>query len=89
MQRFKWTAIAVAVGVMGCGSAPDSRRVEVASGTVIRNVTVVDTRTGQTARAQSVVFDKGTIQQVLPDAAVTVGGGVRVVDGSVCVCMSR
>lgn len=54
----------------------------VTSGTVIRDVTVVDTRTGALARRMAIIIDQGKIRQVLPDAAVQAGGSARTIDGA-------
>ena len=87
MQKFKWALAAVAaaatvVVMTACGSAPGGPTVDIASGTVIRNVNVVDTRTGAIASGRAVVYDRGAIQQVVADASVKLGANVRVIDGS-------
>ncbi len=90
MQR-SWRVMAAGVaagagvvaGGVGCGSPSLSQAVvEVTQGTVIRNVNVVDTRTGRTTPARAVVIDQGKLRQVVPDAAVKTSGSARVVDGS-------
>ena len=56
--------------------------IEVNQGTVIRDVTVVNTRDGVLLPAQAVVIAEGRIQRVLPTRNVKPGAGAAVVDGS-------
>jgi hypothetical protein len=56
--------------------------VDITSGTVLRNVTVVDTRTGSLTPGRALVIDKGVIQQILTSRSVQVSGGATEIDGS-------
>lgn len=82
MQR---TILAVAAAAVFGGTltacAVSTKPAEVTSGTVLRNVTVVDTRTGALAHRMAVVIDQGSIRQTLPDAAVRISGNAKIVDG--------
>lgn len=75
-------AAAIGTGMAGCSASRTVASAEITSGTVLRNVTVIDTRTGRATASQAVVIDQGKIQQVLPNAAVKAGGTAQVVDGS-------
>lgn len=75
-------AAATVVGAAVTACAVPTELTSVTGGTVLRNVTVVDTRTGSLARNMAVVIDQGKIRQVLPDAAVRSSGSVTVVDGA-------
>lgn len=68
------TAVLIACG----GGDP----VDVTSGTVIRNVNVVDTRSGTVRPAMAVALEGDTIRKVVHDADVRVASGVTVIDGS-------
>ena len=73
---------AVVAGITACSSPTRHPTVNVTSGTVVKNVTVIDTRTGAATPGQAVVIDQGKIQQVLPSAAVNASGNARVIDAS-------
>lgn len=75
-------AAATAVGATLTACAVSTDATPVTSGTVLRNVTVVDTRTGALAQRMAVVIEHGRIRQVLADAAVRTGGSATVVDGA-------
>jgi imidazolonepropionase-like amidohydrolase len=75
-------AVATVVGATLAACAVPVEVTPVTSGTVLRNVTVVDTRTGSLARHMAVVIEQGKIRQVLPDKAVRVSGAAKVVDGA-------
>ncbi len=82
MQRsFLATGAAIAVGAVLTACAVPLGVTPVTSGTVLRHVSVVDTRTGSLARDMAVVIEQGKIRQVLPDTSVQVGGGARTIDG--------
>ena len=85
MQR-TWLIVAAgaalgAVGFAGCAnrSVPT---VDITSGTVLNNVTVIDTRTGQATADQAVVIEQGKIKQVIASAAVKASGTAKVIDAS-------
>lgn len=69
----------LAAALVACGG---NDVVDITTGTVVRNVNVVDTRTGQIQTGMAVAVESGTIKQVLADSAVRVTNGVTVVDGS-------
>jgi len=56
--------------------------IDVSSGFVLQDVTVVNTRDGSLVPHQSVVIDGARIVQVVPTASVRVHGDARVIDGS-------
>ena len=56
--------------------------IDVAKGTVLRNVTVVNTRDGSLARSMDVVIDDGTIRSIVPTGAAHAGAAVAVIDAS-------
>jgi len=75
---------ALGLGFAGC-SAPGATQapsVDISSGTVIRNVTVVDTRTGAATAGRALVIEQGKIKQVLANNAVKLSGTAKAVDGS-------
>lgn len=86
---WQWTVasatllVGAGIGFTGC-SAPGgpAASVDVTSGTVLRNVTVIDTRTGAATAGRAVVVEQGRITQVLADASVKTGGTARSVDAS-------
>ncbi|MES2582340.1 MAG: amidohydrolase family protein [Pseudomonadota bacterium] len=55
--------------------------VSVSSGTVLRNVHVVDTRTGSLTRDAAVIIEQGKIRRVVPNAWVQTSGNAMVIDG--------
>lgn len=70
---------AVAAIVIGCGGADT---LEVTQGTVIQNVTVVNTHDGSLSPGMSVILDAGKIQKISPITTVRVSGSAQLVDGS-------
>ena len=76
-------AIAVAIGltVVACNS-DDSNVVDIGQGTVIRNVTVVNTRDGSLASRMAVVVDGGKITKVAPIEYVRTVGTAQDIDGT-------
>lgn len=66
-------------GLLSCAQQPQS--LEVARGTVITGVTVVDTRTGTLQHGANVVLEEGRIQTVTTRPIRLVGRNVRSVDG--------
>lgn len=85
-MRKTWMVVAagaaLGIGFAGCSASRKVASVEISSGTVISNITVIDTLTGQATPNQSVVIVKGKIEQVLPSDAVKTSGTARVIDGS-------
>ncbi|MBU1815649.1 MAG: amidohydrolase family protein [Gammaproteobacteria bacterium] len=75
-------AVSTAIGVTLTACAIPTEITSVSSGTVLRNVTVVDTRTGALTPRMAILIDKGQIRQVLPDTAVRVSGNAQVVDAA-------
>jgi imidazolonepropionase-like amidohydrolase len=71
---------AVAAALLAACANPPPATVA-SSGTVLRNVTVVDTRTGALAKDMALWIQDGTIRQVLPASALQAASGVQVVDG--------
>lgn len=65
-------------GLLSCAQQP--KPLEVARGTVITGVTVVDTRTGALQPGANVVLDEGRIQAITT-RPVRLSGGVRTVEG--------
>ena len=74
-------ALAATLFLAACASH-DAPVVDVTSGVVLRDVTVVDTRDGSLAPHRSVVIAGTRIVQVLPAASVRTSGDARVVDGA-------
>ncbi len=74
------STLAATVLLAACASR-DAPAVDVNSGVVVRDVTVVDTRDGTLAPHRSVIVEGPRIVQVLPAASVRVHAGARVVDG--------
>ncbi len=66
----------------GGGSGLNDDAYVVRSGTVISNVTVVDTRDGATQPNMAVVIDQGTIRKVVPTASVRAADGVQRIDAT-------
>ncbi len=83
MRAIAAASAAVVAGLTACNSPTrHPTTVNVTSGTVVQNVTVIDTRTGAATTGQALVIDQGKIQQVLPSAAVNASGNARVIDAS-------
>ena len=84
-MNFKRTAIAIAtaltIGGLLASCGGDSDSLEVTSGTVIRNTTVVGTRDGSLRRDVNVVLDQGRVRTVT-ERDIAAGPGVTVIDGS-------
>lgn len=74
-------AAVLVVVSLGCATSAGSD-VDVASGTVVRNATVVNTRDGSLSRGMAVVIDGATIKQIAPDASVRAGASVQVIDAA-------
>lgn len=86
-MKFKPLAIAAmlaaasAAGALpGCGNGDDS--VPISQGTVLRNVTVVDTQDGSLHPGMAVAIDAGKIAKIIPDAQVSMQGSAVAVDAS-------
>jgi len=75
-------AVAAGVGLAGCSANRTVTDIDITSGTVLRNVTVIDTRTGQAQAHQAIVIEQGRITRVLPNASIKTGGAAQVVDAS-------
>jgi hypothetical protein len=84
--KFKKAATAIAVGILGtaaivsCGG--DSGAMSVTKGTVVQNVTVVNTRDGSLQAGMNVILQDGKIETITSQAVQASGTGVQVVDGS-------
>ena len=76
------TTLAALIGLnlVSC-AVHDRATTTITQGTVIRQVTVVDTRTGALQASMAVVIDGGKIARILADAGLQVGGSARAVDG--------
>mgnify|MGYP000229255974 CR=1 FL=1 len=73
-------ALALAgAGLLSCAQQP--RPLEIARGTVITRVTVVDTRTGDLLQGVNVVLDAGRITTVTT-MPIRLSEGVRIVEGN-------
>ena len=84
-QRLPLLAALLATAGLLAACASDVATVDVAQGTVIDNVTVVDTRTGALSPGMTLVLDQGRIARMLPMSTqqrLTVASGVTRVDGS-------
>ena len=69
------TVAAIGSIVAACGSEDEGGDiVEVTKGTVIQNVTVVNTRDGSLAPGRSVVLEGGKIKAIAAAASVRLGG---------------
>ena len=76
-------AVAAALSVFAAACASDSDgSIDVTSGTVIRNATVVNTRDGSLAPGMAIVVKDGRIDAVVADSLVRPGGGAQVIDAS-------
>ena len=74
-------AAAVAVAVVACGGEGNGL-IEITTGTVIRNVTVVNTRDGSLASGMAVVVDGGKIQKIASSGIVRTSGTAQDVDAT-------
>ncbi len=68
--------------ITSIASGAGAKAPDVSSGTVIQNVTIVDTHTGALSNGRAVVIQQGRITQILDSKSVTASGSARVVDGS-------
>lgn len=81
-MRRKWQAIALGGGLLAACAGPRDPVVAVASsGTVIRNVTVVDTRDGAMHPGQTLLLDGAKIVRIV-SGTVGVEGTARAIDGN-------
>jgi hypothetical protein len=74
-----FTALAAMAAFVACGGSDDT--VTLDQGTVVTDVAVVDTRTGQTTAGQAVVIEQGRITRILRSDRVRAVGAAVVVDG--------
>ena len=88
-HRQALAAAAVVASLLGACAigdpSPGVTPVDVAQGTVIDNITVVDTRDGSTSPGMTLVLDQGRIARMLPThplRPLRVASGVTRVDGS-------
>ena len=82
-------AALMALGAVACGGGSGggggfvvAQPLEVTSGTVIRNVSVVNTRDGAVSRGRDVVIDGGKIQKIVAGGATRIGGSGQAIDGA-------
>ena len=81
-------AIAVASLLAACAigdPAPGANRIDVTQGTVIDNITVINTRDGSSRPGMTLVLSQGRIERMLPTQPLrplTAASGVTRVDGS-------
>ena len=75
-----WVSV-IGLGIAACNNG-DDEVVQVNSGVVIQNVTVVNTRDGSLAGGAAVVIDGGKIQRIVGNNAIRVGSSVQTVDGT-------
>lgn len=68
------------LGLVACASVTDT--VEVTTGTVIRNATVVNTRDGSLTPGMTIIIHGGKIEQVAAIASIHISGSARLVDAS-------
>jgi len=73
------TTLAVAAVAALASCASGTAAIDVASGTVLQDVTVVDTRDGSLAAHRDVVLDGGKIVRIAPAGSVHVGGAAQAV----------
>ena len=74
-----------AVGVcasLACCAITMGPAVEVTQGTVLRNVSIVNTRDGSLLRHAAVVIESGRIQKVTASGSLRVSGRAQVIDAS-------
>ena len=79
------SAVVVAAIVVACGGGGSSGGIEalnMTSGTVIRNATVVDTRTGALKTGMSIAIDSGKILRVSEASGINAGASTQVIDAS-------
>lgn len=77
------TVAAIGSIVAACGSGDGGGDiVEVTKGTVIQNVTVVNTRDGSLAPGRSVVLEGGKIKAIAAAASVRLGGTAQAIDAA-------
>ncbi|WP_050460940.1 amidohydrolase family protein [Herbaspirillum autotrophicum] len=72
-------AVWVSAALTGCATADMQT---VTQGTLIRNVTVVNTRDGSLSPDMAVILASGKIERIVPAAGVRAGAGAKEVDGS-------
>lgn len=82
MKTSTYVLASVATAMAGLTSLANGATTEVSAGTVVQNVTIVDTQTGALARNRSVVIVQGKISQILDSGSVATSGSVRTIDGS-------
>ena len=75
------TVLAIAAIIAACGGS-DTDSVAVTQGTVIQNVTVVNTKDGSLATGMSVILDAGKIKMITSSPLNLTVGTATVVDGS-------
>ena len=74
-------ALAIALGLAACANRADDA-LEVTTGTVLRNATIVNTRDGSLARGMTIVIEGGKIQRVTASTTVRTSGAAVSVDAT-------
>ena len=71
-------AVALVVGVVVVAACGGGDTVEVQSGTVIQNATIVDTRDGSLVTGMSIIVDGGKVQKITGSAVQATGSAVTI-----------
>lgn len=79
---FKWAVATAAIATLASCASGNIAPFEVTKGTVIQNVTVVNTRDGSLRPGMSIVIDDGTIQRIAAIGSIRVSGTAQLVDVS-------
>lgn len=74
--------VASAFGLLVASVSHAASDVEVTQGTILRNVTVVNTRDGSLSPGMAIVIQDGKIQRIAENAAVRSSAAVRQIDGA-------
>lgn len=82
MMKSTYVLAGVAMAMASLTALADGANIEVSSGTVLQNVTIVDTQTGALNRNRSVVIQQGKITQILNKPSVATSGSARSIDGT-------
>lgn len=69
------------ISLMSCPSRGDDA-ISIAQGTVVQNVTIVNTRDGSLMSGMTVIIDNGKIQRIISAKAVSVSGSALSIDGT-------
>lgn len=73
-------ALVVTALIAACGGGDDT--IEVTSGTVLLNATVVNTRDGAQSEPMSIIIDAGKIQKITPNRAIRITGSAQAINAA-------